>query len=99
MSKLQGINRLTKDIQVRCATEEQARQIHIIDWSKVYEGVKIAKSQDYHLMECPIKRSRSGRRQNHQFTRSFQQPSMRSHHQNHPRTLQQTINHSVVIYE
>ena len=29
--KLQGINRLVNDIHIRCATEEQAEQLRVID--------------------------------------------------------------------
>ena len=38
--KLQGINKLVSGIRVRCATEEQARQLHAIDWSEAFEGIK-----------------------------------------------------------
>ena len=39
--KLQGINKLINGIRVRCETEEQAKQLHIIDWNEAFEGAKI----------------------------------------------------------
>src|SRR5436190_7822131 len=38
--KLQGINKLANGIRVRCTTEEQAKQIHTINWSEAFEGIK-----------------------------------------------------------
>ena len=35
-TKLHGINKLVKDMYVHCATEDQAKQLHIIDWSKTF---------------------------------------------------------------
>jgi hypothetical protein len=42
--KLQGVNKLARGIHVCCVTEEQARQLHAIDWSEVFEGIKTHKS-------------------------------------------------------
>ena len=39
--KLQGINRLANGIRIRCATEEQAEQLRVIDWGEVFKGIKI----------------------------------------------------------
>ena len=39
--KLQGINKLANGIRVRCATEEQAGQLRVIDWGEVFKGIKI----------------------------------------------------------
>ena len=38
--KLQGINKLVNGIHVRCATEDQAKQLRAIDWSEAFEGIK-----------------------------------------------------------
>jgi hypothetical protein len=39
--KLQGINRLANGIRIRCATEEQAEQLRVIDWDEAFKGIKI----------------------------------------------------------
>jgi hypothetical protein len=39
--KLQGINKLTNGIRVRCETEEEAKQLRTIDWNEAFEGAKI----------------------------------------------------------
>ena len=38
--KLQRINKLVNGIRVRCATEDQAKQLRTIDWSEAFEGIK-----------------------------------------------------------
>jgi len=38
--KLQGINKLACGIRARCATEEQARALHTVNWSEAFEGIK-----------------------------------------------------------
>ena len=39
--KLQGINKLVNGIRVQCATEDQAKKLHSIDWTTTFNGVKI----------------------------------------------------------
>src|SRR5438045_9455230 len=42
--KLQGINKLANGIRGRCTTEEQAKQLHTINRSEAFEGIKTHES-------------------------------------------------------
>ena len=41
--KLQGISKVSSGIRIHCKTEEQAKQLHAVDWNEAFEGITIHK--------------------------------------------------------
>jgi hypothetical protein len=43
--KLQGVSKVTSGIRIHCKTEEQAKQLHAVDWNEAFEGIAIHKTK------------------------------------------------------
>jgi len=43
--KLQGISKVSSGIRIHCKTEEQAKQLHAVDWNEAFEGITIHKTK------------------------------------------------------